>query len=174
MAFEKVKLYGKVLAKMMERYANSDKRTVPPTAITSPELDQLSKIQMRLYQDYWKIKDRWFPYQQSPIGFYKKDMSQWFVQEVVTNVPEMCQPNFAARMLEPAPKLYAAYDPYTSPCNLYGWLANCLPGDMDANFALFLSARSNARVYIVDRDGLYSPGNVVVDPKSGTGFRCAV
>ena len=149
--------------------------TITMVASPEPTLDRLSKNQMQIYIEYWAKKPRWFPYQHSPVGFYPDDVSKWGVHEVVGNTPEMCQPNYAARTYEPAAKPYVAFcDPYLSRSNAFGWLANCSPGDMDMNYALFAAHPEGNGVYVYLRDGIYQAGVMRVLATTGYGFRCAL
>ena len=149
--------------------------TITMVASPEPTLDRLSKNQMQFYTEYWAKKPRWFPYQHSPVGFYPDDVSKWGVHEVVGNTPEMCQPNYAARTYEPAAKPYVAFcDPYLSRSNAFGWLANCLAGDMDMNYAFFAAHPEENGVYVYLRDGIYQAGVMRVQAVTGYGFRCAL
>ena len=180
----KLAAYQKVLSdkEQQERNAPNRPRGGSPNvsktvgiAAPSPEIDFWAERQRVLYENYWKIKPRWFPYQHSPVGFYKQDVSQWKVGDIISNVPEMCQPNFAARSFEPAQKPFATFcDPYFSPSNVYGWLANFSPTDIDQNFAAFAAAPLENRIYVYNQDGIYVKGPMQVEAKTGAGFRCAL
>lgn len=172
----KAGFYASVLQEKAKQNKNS--RTYkPPVGIAAPEptLDALSTQQMQLYASYWKFKDRWMPWQHSPVGFYKNDVSRWGVYDVVSNAPEMCQPNFAARPFEPAPKPYATpVEPFISRAEVFGRVGYCTPGDMDMEYVMFAAGLGDVLAYIYYRDGVYTPGTMNVHGLTGAGFRCAL
>ncbi len=179
----KVGAYAQEIEKLSkDRNGRPIQNFKPPIGIASPNptLDALSAQQQRLYYSYWEKKGRWFPYQNSPVGFYKEDESKWGVREVVSSVPELCQPNYAARTYEPAYKPYPTrVDPYYSQSNWFYWLANCLPGDMDGNYADFTGFAAPALyaqpyVYYDQNEKMYVLDRMNVLPRTGAGFRCAL
>ena len=178
-ADQKVRAYNAVIEEQAKRNKSAANYR-PPTGIAAPNvlLDEISRQQTRLYKSYWDKKPRWLPYQHSPVGFYADDVSKWGVQEVVSNAAEMCQPNYAARPYEPAPKPYATTtEPFYSRTVPFGWLGYCVPGDMDMEYALFAYDPANPttmRSYVFYRDGLYTRGSLSVTKLSGFGFRCAL
>ena len=167
---------------LIEMFVN----TAPVQDLNRQQLD----IQRRYFSKYW------FPLMNSPLGFYREDVSAYGVRDVVTNAPELTVRNYAVDFSGAAPKAFPAQgDPYISfvericgnGANV-GVLENfsrrnVLPiisfqynsvADVDGIMGAFLVMDNPilASVMYVEGRGI-CPGQLFVHPRNFAGFRCA-